>query len=489
MCEMAENHLEIGKLIAENNLYRELSGGQFGIEIEQHRVTAEGRLSRRTYPASLGSRTTHPYLQTDYSETQSELVTEPVGSFEAARDFLLQLQWVMRDHMSGSETIWPLSMPPKLTADDLQWVDETFDRPWMQDYRDWLAKKYGSTHEIITGLHLNYSLPETLLEKLFALSDEADYVTFKNAVYFKLAQQIAAHRWLFVYLFGAAPFSMNDTDSRVPRMDQPVRSIRTSQFGFANDGNIRVDYATNLADHFNQIKTHIARGELFSNHEFYGTVRFKGREDYDDMLQHGVEYLELRILDADPFDPAGISENALNLIHLLLLHFVMSDREYSATELIQSDSLANQIALQRPVSPLPNKADAMTIMSEISQLADHFGMRFNDGLSLVAERILTPAKTPAARIIATAGTPEALQEWATELGNQRYELFRTEHDAQFAALFGTGQFAKLVAEAMVVGIRVKNWTRTDLTLAVDDHEETIQVPVPLATLFPERYVD
>jgi len=68
-------------------------------------------------------------------------------------------------------------------------------------------------------------------------------------------------------------------------------------------------------------------------------------------------------------------------------------------------------------------------------------------------------------------------------------LFRTEHDAQFAELFGTGQFAELVAEAMVVGIRVKNWTRTDLTLAVDDHEETIQVPVPLATLFPERYVD
>ena len=131
----------------------------------------------------------------------------------------------------------------------------------------------------------------------------------------------------------------------------------------------------------------------------------------------------------------------------------------------------------------------MTIMSEISQLADHFGMRFNDGLSLVAERILTPGKTPAARVIATAATPEALQEWATELGNQRYELFRTEHDAQFAELFGTGQFAELVAEAMVVGIRVKNWTRTDLTLAADGHSETIHVPVSLATLFPERYAD
>ena len=174
MRNMAENQLEIGKLVAENDLYHELLGGRFGIEIEEHRVTEEGRLSRRVYPDTLGPRATHPYLQTDYSETQSEIVTEPATSFEMARDLLLQLQWVLRDHMAENETIWPLSMPPRLTPDDLQWVDETFDRPWISEYRDWLTDKYGSTHEIITGLHLNYSLPESLLEKLFALSDETE---------------------------------------------------------------------------------------------------------------------------------------------------------------------------------------------------------------------------------------------------------------------------------------------------------------------------
>lgn len=41
MRNMAENQLEIGKLVAENDLYHELLGGRFGIEIEEHRVTEE----------------------------------------------------------------------------------------------------------------------------------------------------------------------------------------------------------------------------------------------------------------------------------------------------------------------------------------------------------------------------------------------------------------------------------------------------------------
>ena len=141
--------LHLGQIIATNNLYKDLIGGKFGIELEAHRVSKAGRLSRIDHSAKLGSRRMHPYLQTDYSETQAELVTEPVDSFETARDRLLQLQWVLRYHMADDESIWPLSMPPELKQDDLQWLDEKFERTWMQDYRNWLMHKYGSTHEIM----------------------------------------------------------------------------------------------------------------------------------------------------------------------------------------------------------------------------------------------------------------------------------------------------------------------------------------------------
>lgn len=485
MRNMAENQLEIGKLVAENDLYHELLGGRFGIEIEEHRVTEEGRLSRRVYPDTLGPRATHPYLQTDYSETQSEIVTEPATSFEMARDLLLQLQWVLRDHMAENETIWPLSMPPRLTPDDLQWVDETFDRPWISEYRDWLTDKYGSTHEIITGLHLNYSLPESLLEKLFALSDETDYVTYKNRVYFKLAQAISANRWLFVYLFGATPFSLNSTDSRLPELEHPVRSLRTSQFGFANDANIQINYATNLADHLDQIDQHIQAGDLYSNHEFYGTVRFKGPETKEAMVTEGVHYLELRILDADPFDPAGISENALNIIHLVIIYLLLQDEVYSADDLVHADELANEIAMQSPTDKLPNQKEALALMGEVSKLADHFGMRFNDGLSLIAERILTPSKTPAAKIVALAKTPDELQAWATKVGNERGDLFHVKHDEQFEDLFGRGELASVIKQAYELGVRVKERTRDTVTLSVGDHVEVLHESKDLTELFPE----
>ena len=136
-------NLKLGELVDKYNLYAELIDGKFGIELESHRVTRKGRLSRINHSTKLGSRQIHPYLQTDYSETQAELVTEAVGSFEEARDRLLQLQWILRSYMADDESVWPLSMPPQLKKDDLQWLDETFERTWVQDYRDWLLHKIG----------------------------------------------------------------------------------------------------------------------------------------------------------------------------------------------------------------------------------------------------------------------------------------------------------------------------------------------------------
>jgi len=481
--------LNLKDLMTQANVFRALTQGNFGLEIEQHRVTSAGQLSHQAYPTSLGSRQTHAYLQTDYSETQLELVTEPLSSFEEARDFLMQLQWVMRQHMLSEETIWPLSMPPKLSPADLTWVNETFGRPWLQQYRNWLTEKYGATHEMMTGVHLNYSLPTDLLQTLFDLSDYQDFIAFKNDVYFKLAQQITAHQWLFIYLFGATPFSLNETDSRIPRLDEPVRSIRTSKFGFKNDTNIKVDYASNLTEHVAQIERHIKQGDLFSDHEFYGPVRFKGFKNQTELIEKGVSYIEIRILDTDPFDLIGISENTLNLIHLLLIFFLLSDTTYSATDLLQYDSLAQQVALQNPTESLPNKAEALMVMEKISQLADQFGMRFNDGLSLIAERILKPSKTPAARLVTQADSIDKLQEWATALGNERGEMFHVKREALAADLFGTNQFVPMVKLAMEKGIRINSWTRDQLTLATAEQHHTFNEVVDIAAYFPEMFTD
>lgn len=473
--------LHLGQIIATNNLYKELIGGKFGIELEAHRVSKTGRLSRIDHSAKLGSRRMHPYLQTDYSETQAELVTEPVNSFEAARDRLLQLQWVLRHHMTDDESIWPLSMPPELKQDDLQWLDEKFERTWMQDYRNWLMHKYGSTHEIMTGLHLNYSLPQDLLQHLFKASDAVDFNVFKDQVYFHLGQQIVAHQWLFNYLFGATPFNLNDTDSRTPQFSQPVRSLRTSEYGFVNDHGEKLAYVGDYEKYKQQIEKLLAEGKLFSEHEIYGPVRFK-KIAADNP---SVDYLEIRLVDTNPFDIAGISENELNLIHLLLIYFVINDEQLRDEVLQGQAETANEVSLQKPTDALPNKDAVLVIMQEISRLADHFGMRFNDGLSLITDRVLTPSKTPAAKMLAVAPNAATMQTWATQLGNDRARYFKENEQVLFADYFGTSPLSDVVKDALTVGVRVVEYDGNQIMLSVGDHVERVSEPVNINELFPE----
>ena len=63
--------------IQKSGLINELKKSSIGVEIEEHRVLKNGRLSNHPYPSGLGSREFHPYLQSDFAESQSELITDP----------------------------------------------------------------------------------------------------------------------------------------------------------------------------------------------------------------------------------------------------------------------------------------------------------------------------------------------------------------------------------------------------------------------------
>jgi glutamate--cysteine ligase len=64
--------------------------------------------------------------------------------------------------------------------------------------------------------------------------------------------------------------------------------------------------------------------------EFYGTIRpkrniFPGERPLHALRERGVEYVEVRLLDLDPFEPVGIQVQAMRLIDVFLLHCLLSD--------------------------------------------------------------------------------------------------------------------------------------------------------------------
>lgn len=84
----------------------------FGLERESLRVTEAGTLASTPHPSSLGSRSFHPYIQTDFSEQQLELITPIASSTQEARRLLGAITDVAGRSIPQDELMWPLSMPP-----------------------------------------------------------------------------------------------------------------------------------------------------------------------------------------------------------------------------------------------------------------------------------------------------------------------------------------------------------------------------------------
>ncbi|MCD2255530.1 gamma-glutamylcysteine synthetase [Lactobacillus sp. CC-MHH1034] len=326
-----------------------------GIEVEEHRVQKSGCLSRHEYPNIFGSRNFHPMLQSDFGESQMELVTLPQPNLTAAMSFLDVLQAVVQRQLNADEVIWPLSLPPHLSDDDKQFVTTHFGRPKYQQYRDYLLKNYGIEQELITGIHVNISLNEVLLEKLFkqAKLPNSHFVSYKNHTYFHVAQFLSLHRYLLTYFFGASPISENQYWRIPEHIHYPVRSLRSSTYGFENTADKRIGYIS-LHDQINAIEHQIAKRRYFSEHEFYGPVRVKSKGDFRAVFKNGIDYLELRMFDLNPFEPNHLSLDALNFVRLLIAQSLFTAAPKDMNQAYAAAMALNEkVALTDPSKKIP----------------------------------------------------------------------------------------------------------------------------------------
>lgn len=369
----------------------------FGIERESLRVDRQGKLAHTPHPSCLGARSFHPYIQTDFCEFQMELITPVAKSTTEARRFLGAITDVAGRSISKDELLWPLSMPPRINAQEIQvaQLENEFER----HYRNYLAVKYGTKLQAISGIHYNIELGKDLVEALFQESDQTDMIAFKNALYLKLAQNYLRYRWVITYLFGAAPIAEQGFfDQEVP---EPVRSFRNSDYGYVNKEEIQVSFAS-LEDYVSAIETYIEQGDLIAEKEFYSAVRFRGQKVNRSFLDKGVTYLEFRNFDLNPFERIGISQNTMDTVHLLTLAFLWLDAPENVDQaLAQGHALNEKIALSHPLEPLPSEAETQNITTALDQLVQHFGLGdyHQDLVKQVKDAFADPNKTLAAQLL------------------------------------------------------------------------------------------
>ncbi len=369
----------------------------FGIERESLRVDRQGQLAHTPHPSCLGARSFHPYIQTDFCEFQMELITPVAKSTTEARRLLGAITDVAGRSIATDEILWPLSMPPRLKAEEVQVarLENDFER----HYRNYLAEKYGTKLQAISGIHYNMELGKDLVEALFQESDQTDMITFKNALYLKLAQNYLRYRWVITYLFGAAPTAEQGFfDQEVP---EPVRSFRNSDHGYVNKEEIQVSFAS-LEDYVSAIERYIEQGDLIAEKEFYSAVRFRGQKVNRSFLDKGITYLEFRNFDLNPFERIGISQDTMDTVHLLLLAFLWLDAPENVDQaLTQGHALNEKIALSHPLEPLPSEAETQNITTALDQLVQHFGLGdYHQGLvKQVKDAFADPSQTLAAQLL------------------------------------------------------------------------------------------
>ncbi|TCD45779.1 bifunctional glutamate--cysteine ligase GshA/glutathione synthetase GshB [Streptococcus sp. X16XC17] len=343
----------------------------FGLERESLRISnVTHRVAQTAHPSILGSRSYHPYIQTDYSEAQLELITPVAHSTKEARRLLGGITDVAQRSISQDEYLWPLSMPPQITEEET--LIAQLENEFEYQYRVGLGQRYGKLLQSMSGIHYNMELGKDLVAQLFEAGQEIHFISFKNQLYLKLAQQFLTYRWFLIYLYGATPLA--EKGFLKDSLTGPVRSIRNSSYGYVNHDDVRVSYAT-LEEYVQSIEYYVENGILSAEKEFYSAVRLRGSKRNRDYLEHGITYLEFRSFDPNPFDHLAISQETLDTVHLFILALLWLD-DIDSTQVDQTIQIAtefnNLIALSHPLEKLPPEAPVAKIVTAMEAIVNHF---------------------------------------------------------------------------------------------------------------------
>lgn len=350
-----------------------LTNMRHGLEKESLRITPNGYLATTPHPVALGSNLTHPYITTDYSEALLEFITPAITSPTKTIEWLMDLHTYTYQQI-GNELIWANSMPCTLTKEaDIpiaQYGSSNLGQ-LKHIYRRGLCHRYGKAMQIIAGIHFNFSFSEEFwIFYKELLNDKQSMFDFVNEQYFNLIRNYWRYCWLLIILFGASPAVcqsfLQKPNADLKRLGPGTwyapqgTSLRMSDMGYQNrrQHELEISYQS-LAAYVADLKKAISIPEpeylqygsvaegkntqlnanlLQIEAEYYSPIRPKHRPQANirpltTLSQLGVEYIEVRVLDLNPYEPVGINVNEIHFLEsFLMMCLLQPSPDFSATE-------------------------------------------------------------------------------------------------------------------------------------------------------------
>lgn len=304
--------------------------GNFGLEKESLRVDENGYLAHTRHPFPYDD-----HIVRDFCENQTEINT-PVHksaheAVEALNGYYQEIQKKLAS-LPNREYLWPFSNPPYIrNEDDIPIAHFEGGKASKTKYREYLSDRYGRYKMTFSGIHVNFSFADELLEKDFAVSGESDFTEYKNQLYVTLAEQVAACGWILVAITAASPL-LDSSFVEKGTFDRDtfngMASARCSEMGYWNFFAPIFDYS-NIRAYADSIQRYVDDGLLKFPTELYYPVRLKprGLNNLNTLREDGVNHIELRMFDLNPLVPCGVEEKDVAFAQLLLVWLASIPRQ------------------------------------------------------------------------------------------------------------------------------------------------------------------
>lgn len=427
-----------------------------GLEKESLRIQPNGHLAQTLHPRGLGSTLTHPSITTDYSEALMEFITPAFTDVQAPLDFLHRLHQFAYPQL-GSEKLWVNSMPCILGAEESIPIAEygTSNNGRLKHiYRHGLWHRYGRAMQTIAGIHYNMSYPESFWRGFQELAhDTRPLQTFISEQYFHLIRNFQRHVSILIYLFGASPavcasFLRGQKHQLTPLHKHTLAapygtSLRMSDLGYHNTTQMGLNVSYNSLEEYvetlyraastphpeyerigvlvdgeyKQLNTNILQIE----NEYYASIRPKRRlgahaRTLTALAEGGVEYIEIRCMDLNPYLPVGIDADSLRFLDMFALFCLLepspplSAQEYRCMHDNQQTIVLNgrnpEHKLHCATSVVSFSPWAVRVLNQLEPIAAmfddvHGGNDYQRVLAEQRHRVENPDATPSARIVKT----------------------------------------------------------------------------------------
>ena len=392
----------------------EILEGSFGIEWESLRAKDDGKLSLTPHPAVFGDKLTNPLITTDFSESQIEIITPTFDTIDDAFENFSLLSDMVNASLPQDEYLWFQSIPCILPYwDQIPIAQYSGEGESSQKYREDLARRYGVKKQMISGVHFNFSFSEKFLKKLYSLeNDDLSFKNFKDDIYLKIARNYLRYCWLIIYLTGCSigshkTFSndcihlMDAKDDYGSYYSTRGPSFRNASCGYKNLKDLYPSY-NSVNEFVGDINSFIDNGDLSEAKELYTQIRLKPKNPKDllnSLKDSGIEYIEIRTLDINPFYQCGIVNRDMKFLHLFLIYMLVKDEsDYLAwqneakinEERTAESGYVDSMRLLRDGCEVTLKDWAYEIINEMYDMCDKLKIDGFDTLNLMMNRVSNP---------------------------------------------------------------------------------------------------